>query len=329
VASRGWSFAFAVPGPMTHLVTSLTHDSANSCVMQGASCTQRKVSMVLFVLPSVLLLVVIVFIVVIVVVISVVVVVAIVGVVVVVVGSSVYSINKFLLVIVGSFFCYWNSTCTGVPISIVSIFHVSILCFQSSSNAISNQLPDGSLSHNWCYGFNLTGDEDPSDEDGDTRMGDSTGVLVSLGEKTSMFKRYLVKSFEESGEMLLGKITIVILVRDRCPRGKVPGPMTHLVTSLTPDSANSCVMQGASYTQRKVSRVLFVLPSVLLVVVIVVTVVIVVVISVVVVVVAIVGVVVVIVGSSVSFINKLSLVIIACASRAAAMLSATSCWMAA
>nr|GEY82886.1 hypothetical protein [Tanacetum cinerariifolium] len=76
----------------------------------------------------------------------------------------------------------------------------------------------------------LTGDEDPSDEDRGTRMGDSTGVLVSLGEislkgnkswesnigdsdntgdgdkiagkKTSMSKGYLVKLFEESGEML-------------------------------------------------------------------------------------------------------------------------------
>nr|GEW92247.1 hypothetical protein [Tanacetum cinerariifolium] len=47
-----------------------------------------------------------------------VVVVAIVGVVVVVVGSSVSSINKLSLVIVGSFSCYWSSTCLGVPISI-------------------------------------------------------------------------------------------------------------------------------------------------------------------------------------------------------------------
>ncbi|GKE33706.1 hypothetical protein Tco_1453028 [Tanacetum coccineum] len=31
---------------MTHLVANLTLDSANSCVMQGASCTQREVSMV-------------------------------------------------------------------------------------------------------------------------------------------------------------------------------------------------------------------------------------------------------------------------------------------
>nr|GEW62087.1 hypothetical protein [Tanacetum cinerariifolium] len=150
---------------MTHLVTSLTPDSANSCVMQGASCTQRKVSMVLFVLPYVLLLVVIVVTVVIIMVISVVVVVAIVGVVVVVVGSSVSSINKLSLVIVGSFSCYWSSTCL----------------------------------------VDLTGDEDHFDEDEATGMGDSTRVLVSLGEKTSMFKRYLVKSFEESEEMLPGE----------------------------------------------------------------------------------------------------------------------------
>nr|GEY65289.1 hypothetical protein [Tanacetum cinerariifolium] len=115
VASRGWSFASAIPGPITHLVTSLTPDSANSCVMQ-------------------------------------VVVVAIVRVVVVVVGSSVSSINKLSLLIVGSFSCYWSSTCLGVPISIVSIYHDSSLCFQSSSNAISNQLSDASLSHNWCCG---------------------------------------------------------------------------------------------------------------------------------------------------------------------------------
>nr|GEW38071.1 hypothetical protein [Tanacetum cinerariifolium] len=39
-------------------------------------------------------------------------------------------------------------------------------------------------------------------------------------EKTSMSKIYLVKSFEESGEMFPGKIIVMILVRDRCPRGK-------------------------------------------------------------------------------------------------------------
>nr|GEV38794.1 hypothetical protein [Tanacetum cinerariifolium] len=153
-----------VPGLMTHLITSLTPDSANSCVMHGASYTQRKVSMVLFVLPHVLLLVVIVVTIVIVMVISVVVVVAIVGVVVVVVGSNVSYINKLSLVII-----------------------------------------------------------DPTDEDGDIRIGDQTGVSVPSGgeissrgkksresniggvDKTSMSKRYLVKSFEESGEMLVGE----------------------------------------------------------------------------------------------------------------------------
>ncbi|GJZ24538.1 hypothetical protein Tco_0561997 [Tanacetum coccineum] len=39
-------------------------------------------------------------------------------------------------------------------------------------------------------------------------------------EKTSMSKRYLVKSSEDSGETFLGKITVVILVWDRCPREK-------------------------------------------------------------------------------------------------------------
>ncbi|GKA85825.1 hypothetical protein Tco_0807479, partial [Tanacetum coccineum] len=42
VASSGWPFISAVPGQMTHLVTSLTLDSARSCVMQGAFLTQGK-----------------------------------------------------------------------------------------------------------------------------------------------------------------------------------------------------------------------------------------------------------------------------------------------
>ncbi|GJU14659.1 putative reverse transcriptase domain-containing protein, partial [Tanacetum coccineum] len=44
VASSGWPFVFAVPSLVAHLVTSLTLDSARSCVMQGASFTQGKVS---------------------------------------------------------------------------------------------------------------------------------------------------------------------------------------------------------------------------------------------------------------------------------------------
>ncbi|GJX64625.1 putative reverse transcriptase domain-containing protein [Tanacetum coccineum] len=44
VASNGLPFVSAVPGQMTHLVASLTLDSARSCVMQVAFLTQRKVS---------------------------------------------------------------------------------------------------------------------------------------------------------------------------------------------------------------------------------------------------------------------------------------------
>ncbi|GKA95469.1 hypothetical protein Tco_0817507, partial [Tanacetum coccineum] len=87
----GIRFILKVSGQMTHFVASLTLDSANSCVMQGASCTQRKVSMVPFgrispnsFLSSILLVVVIIVTVVIVVVILIVVVVAIVRVVIVV-----------------------------------------------------------------------------------------------------------------------------------------------------------------------------------------------------------------------------------------------------
>ncbi|GKC36224.1 hypothetical protein Tco_1048608, partial [Tanacetum coccineum] len=163
VASRGWSFASAVPGQMTHLVASLKLASENSCVMQGAFCTQRKISLVLFsipfvlswggsissdsFLPSILLfmvivaMVVIVLVVVVVAIVGVVIVVVIIGVVVVIirvvvvviVGSGVPSIIKILFVIVGSFSCYWSSDCPGVPIS---IYHGNSLCFQSRGDTV-------------------------------------------------------------------------------------------------------------------------------------------------------------------------------------------------
>nr|GEY17736.1 hypothetical protein [Tanacetum cinerariifolium] len=101
INSSDWSFISTILGQMTYLVADSTLDSARSCVMQGVSCIQRKVSMVLFstpfvlswggsiisdsFLPSILLLVVIIVTVVIVVVILIVFVVAIVGVVIVVV----------------------------------------------------------------------------------------------------------------------------------------------------------------------------------------------------------------------------------------------------
>ncbi|GJY71636.1 hypothetical protein Tco_0475339 [Tanacetum coccineum] len=189
VASRGWSFASAVPGQMTHLVASLTLDSANSCVMQGASCTQRKVSMVLFVLPSILLLVVIVVTVVIVVVIPVVVVVAIVGVVVVVV----------------------------VPL--VPVFLLGLLALDIDAACFSRTglLPNGRL--------DLIGDEDSTNKDGDigvlvslggeiflegkesheSNIGDSDNTRDGGKTTDSKDKRSLVESSEKLGEVFPGE----------------------------------------------------------------------------------------------------------------------------
>nr|GEW91547.1 hypothetical protein [Tanacetum cinerariifolium] len=45
IAFCGWSFSSAVPGHMTYLAASLSPNSSSSCVMQGASYTQRRVSM--------------------------------------------------------------------------------------------------------------------------------------------------------------------------------------------------------------------------------------------------------------------------------------------
>ncbi|GKE52245.1 hypothetical protein Tco_1487401, partial [Tanacetum coccineum] len=75
----------------------------------------------------------------------------------------------------------------------------------------------------------LTGDEDPTDEDGDIGVSVSLGDEIFLegkksqesnigdsdntrdggrttGEKTSMSKRYLVKSSKDSGETFLDKV---------------------------------------------------------------------------------------------------------------------------
>ncbi|GJV62170.1 hypothetical protein Tco_1468270 [Tanacetum coccineum] len=103
LAASGWPFVSAVPGQMTHLVASLTLDSARSCVMQGAFLTQGKASSIPIVfswgdnispdsfLPSILLLLVIIVAVAIVVTVILVV---------VVVGCS--SITKLSFVIIGS-----------------------------------------------------------------------------------------------------------------------------------------------------------------------------------------------------------------------------------
>nr|GEW96471.1 hypothetical protein [Tanacetum cinerariifolium] len=52
ITPSGWSFVSAVPSQMTHLVASITLDSARSCVMQGAFLTQGMVSSIPSVLSS-------------------------------------------------------------------------------------------------------------------------------------------------------------------------------------------------------------------------------------------------------------------------------------
>nr|GEZ40198.1 hypothetical protein [Tanacetum cinerariifolium] len=115
---------------MTYLIASLTLDSENSCVMQGASCTQRKVSVVSFgsissdsFLSSILLLVVIMvtIVVVVVTVILVIVVIAIVGVgiVVVIIGivvvvGGVSFILKLLFVIIGWAYAFHQDKASSV-----------------------------------------------------------------------------------------------------------------------------------------------------------------------------------------------------------------------
>ncbi|GJZ57606.1 hypothetical protein Tco_0613100 [Tanacetum coccineum] len=44
ITSSGWPFVSAIPSQMAHLITSITLDSARSCVMQGAFLTQGTVS---------------------------------------------------------------------------------------------------------------------------------------------------------------------------------------------------------------------------------------------------------------------------------------------
>nr|GEW64006.1 hypothetical protein [Tanacetum cinerariifolium] len=156
IDSSGWSFVSAVLGQMTYLVASLTLDSANSYVIQGASCTQRKVSMVLFstpfvlswggsissdsFLPSILLLVVIIITVVIVVVILIVFIVAITGVVIVVVGD-VSSILKLSFVIIGWAYAFHQDKASSVRVSVanVTLFSSAQLLRENTDSVRSNQ----------------------------------------------------------------------------------------------------------------------------------------------------------------------------------------------
>nr|GEX25609.1 hypothetical protein [Tanacetum cinerariifolium] len=67
---------------------------------------------------------------------------------------------------------------------------------------------DNSLKE-WPDGVvDLTGDEDPTDEDGDTGMGDLTGVLVSLGGE--------IFSKEKNLENQTLVVVIILEIEERC-----------------------------------------------------------------------------------------------------------------
>nr|GEZ37449.1 hypothetical protein [Tanacetum cinerariifolium] len=183
---------------MTYLIACMTLESANSCAMQGASCTQMNVYVVSFssissdsFLPSIMLLVVIMAIV------GVVIVVVIIGIVVVVGGVS--SILKLLSVIIGFEAVKFPSILLEVPLGLVFllgllVFSMVAACASQATAiplAINCQMSGGGV-------INLTSDEDPTDEDGDAKMDDSTGVFASLDCEISSRGKKSGKSYSDN-----------------------------------------------------------------------------------------------------------------------------------
>ncbi|GJS12869.1 hypothetical protein Tco_0407341 [Tanacetum coccineum] len=179
---------------MTNLVASLTLDSARSYVMQGVPFSQGMISSIPIgvsispegFLPLILLLVVII---VTVVVILVVVVVVIVGVVIVIFSpsdpiGSIYSNGLGVCIPPGQ-----SITSQGVPVGLVFLLGLLVLAIvvaYASRAAVTLSVTSSSGSGSLPSGrVNLTGDEDPTDEDRDIGMGDSTGVSMSLGGEIS------------------------------------------------------------------------------------------------------------------------------------------------
>nr|GEZ55309.1 hypothetical protein [Tanacetum cinerariifolium] len=180
-----------VPGQMTYPVASPTLDSARSYVMQGASFTQGIISSIPIggsispegFLPSIMLMVimvtvvivVVILIVVIVVIVGVVIIVAIIGVVVVVMIIRVVVVDTMeILEFKTSKNRYGDNKMSDSIGGLVFLV----------TNVGENRMSSGGV-------IDLIGDEDPTDEDGDT----------GVGEKTSMAKRYLVKLSEEFREL--------------------------------------------------------------------------------------------------------------------------------
>nr|GEW39866.1 integrase, catalytic region, zinc finger, CCHC-type, peptidase aspartic, catalytic [Tanacetum cinerariifolium] len=196
----------------------------------------------------------------------------------------------------------------AVVIVVVTVILVVIVVVKVVIAIIGVVVVDGDYSGDIV---DLIGDEDPTDEDGDTEVSMSLGEISSEGKK--------------SWESDIGDCDNT--------RDGVLGQMTYPVTNLILDRARSYVTQGASFTQGMVSSILIdgnispkgFLLLILLLVVIIVTVVIVVVILIVVVVI----IRVVVVMDGVSSILKLLFVIIVTfpSTLLVAMPSVISHWM--
>ncbi|GJY68228.1 hypothetical protein Tco_0471210 [Tanacetum coccineum] len=231
---------------MAYFAAILRPNSARSCVMQSTLPTKGMRSIISMVsisledfLPSILLLMVIIVVAVIVTVIRVIVVIAIVGVVIVVAIIGVFvvvmiigivvvvriiggvpSIIKLLFVIIGG-------SLGPVFLLGLSAFVMAVACASRVESNIGGGTIAGRAIITW---------------DGGMASYVCTYGSSCKGGKNSMSKRYLVKSSEELGEMFPGKITVAILVRDRCPRGRGNFPMlpikTNIVRLATPSIGN-------------------------------------------------------------------------------------------
>nr|GEU50631.1 hypothetical protein [Tanacetum cinerariifolium] len=254
---------------------------ARSCVMQCTLPTQGIRSIISTVsirpegfLPSILLFVVIVVAIVIVVVtvILVVVVVTVVRVVIVVVISRVVVFSPGGPV--GLFYSDRLGVCippgqgiVGVSLGLVFLLELSVFAILASCASRAEAIPS-TISFRMAARVmpgggvvDLTGDEDPTNEDGDTKMGDSIGVSVSLGgeiffgEKKSHESNIGDSDNTGDGDKIvdgaieacsggIGKITVVTLVEERMSPWHGNLPRLPIRSNIVCLDTNSIALEG-------------------------------------------------------------------------------------
>nr|GEU53656.1 hypothetical protein [Tanacetum cinerariifolium] len=151
IDSSGWSFVSAVPGQMTYLVASLTLDSAN-----------------FFFIVAIF---------------GVVIVVMIIRVVVVV--GDVSSVLKLAFVIIDWAYAFHQDKASSVKKALDNKLGYPLMIISRDehlTHSVPRELSGGGV-------IDLTGDEDPTNKDGDNEMDDSTRVSASLGGEISSGRR--------------------------------------------------------------------------------------------------------------------------------------------